>query len=89
MSSDRERWFEIATMIGQRLNTTLEDVVPPEAQKHLLNAQRELLTALFLIYEHQAGARRPEAPARRRSRTSSRSAAGSRPARRVQHIEID
>jgi hypothetical protein len=28
-------------------------VVPPAAQVHLLNAQRELITALMLIYEHR------------------------------------
>jgi hypothetical protein len=92
MSSEGERWVEVATMIGQRINSTLKDVVPPEAQMHLLNAQRELLTALFLIYEHQAGARRPEpgpAAPRRRTRSAARSSRASRPASRVQHIEID
>ena len=81
MSGETERWVEMATMIGQRLNTVVKDVVPPEAQTHLLNAQRELLTALFLIYEHQVGGRRPE-PARSKRTRSSR-----RP--RVQHIEIE
>jgi hypothetical protein len=28
-------------------------MVPPSAQVHLLNAQRELITALVLIYEHR------------------------------------
>lgn len=87
MSNETERLVEVATMIGQRLNSAVKDVVPPEAHAHLLNAQRELLTALFLIYEHQAGARRrdPEPPPARRSRSSAR--AQRRP--RVERIEID
>jgi len=82
MSRETERLVEVAAMIGQRLNTAVQDVVPAEAHAHLLNAQRELLTALFLIYEHQMGARRPEPPARK-GRTSRK------PRPRVQHIEID
>jgi hypothetical protein len=90
VTTEGERWVEVATMIGQRLNSTLKDVVPPEAQAHLLNAQRELLTALFLIYEHPAGARRPAAPApRSRGRAAARPSRGLRAASRVQHIEID
>jgi len=56
-------------------------MVPPRAQVHLLNAQRELITALMLIYEHRvtaapggrtrstraAGQGSRTAPARRRS----------------------
>ena len=57
----------MAIDLGQRVSSLLRDVVPPDAQQHLLNAQRELLTALFLIYEHQAGARRT--PTRRQVRS--------------------
>jgi len=83
MTRETERLVEVATMIGERLNSAVRDVVPPEAHAHLLNAQRELLTALFLIYEHQAGARRsdPAPPGKRRTRAPRRD--------RVQHIEID
>jgi len=88
MSGETERLVEVATMIGQRLNSAVKDVVPPEAHAHLLNAQRELLTALFLIYEHQAGSRRrdpePPAPARR-----TRSTARAQRRSRVERIEID
>jgi hypothetical protein len=83
MSRDSERLAEMAGFLGQRLNSAFKDVIPPEAQVHLLNAQRELLTALFLIYEHQLGARRNSSPrpaARRRS--SSRGA-------RVTRIRVD
>jgi hypothetical protein len=84
VSRETERFVEVAAMIGRRLNSAVQDVVPPEAHAHLLNAQRELLTALFLIYEHQAGARRPqsERPAGKRGRAS-------RPRPRVKRIEID
>jgi hypothetical protein len=83
MTRETERLAEVATLIGQRLGSAMKDVMPPEAQTHLLNAQRELLTALFLIYEHQVGARRPETSARKRTRTRS-------PRReRVQRIEIE
>lgn len=81
MSHETERLVEVATMIGRRLNSAVQDVVPPQAQVHLLNAQRELLTALFLIYEHQSGARRP-APATSRRRPP-------RARDRVKRIEIE
>ncbi|HEY7199831.1 MAG TPA: hypothetical protein VIC57_06450 [Candidatus Dormibacteraeota bacterium] len=83
MTRETERLVEVAAMIGQRLNSAVQDVVPPEAHAHLLNAQRELLTALFLIYEHQMGARRAE-PRARKARTTSR-----KPRPRVQRIEIE
>lgn len=83
MSHETERLVEVMTLIGQRLNTAVKDVIPPDAQAHLLNAQRELLTALFLIYEHQVGAKRPAARSTTRSsRTASRR-------QRVHRIEIE
>ncbi|HXM54385.1 MAG TPA: hypothetical protein VOB72_03275 [Candidatus Dormibacteraeota bacterium] len=81
MSRETERLVEVAALIGKRLNSAVQDVVPPEAHAHLLNAQRELLTALFLIYEHQMGARRTSASPARKTRPARRA--------RVQHIEID
>jgi hypothetical protein len=81
MSHETERLIEVATLIGQRLNSAVKDVIPAEAQTHLLNAQRELLTAVFLIYEHQVGARRPSAPAPKRARPVRRT--------RVKRIEIE
>jgi hypothetical protein len=78
MSRDGERLIETVNELGSRVGHLLSDMVPPAAQVHLLNAQRELITALMLIYEHRVtaapggrrrnastGARR--APARRRS----------------------
>jgi hypothetical protein len=78
MSRDGERLIETINELGSRVGHLLSDMVPPAAQVHLLNAQRELITALMLIYEHRVtstrgggrrapagGARRP--PARRRT----------------------
>jgi hypothetical protein len=77
MSRDGERLIETVNELGARVGHLLSDMVPPAAQVHLLNAQRELITALMLIYEHRVtstpggrrttagGARR--APARRRA----------------------
>jgi hypothetical protein len=84
VSRETERLVEVASLIGQRLGSAVQDVMPPEAHQHLLNAQRELLTALFLIYEHQVGARRPE-----RERPAARRTRASRPKPRVKRIEID
>jgi hypothetical protein len=50
----------------------VRDVIPPDAQHHLLNAQRELLTALVLIYEHQAGTRRQATRRRSAARRTTR-----------------
>lgn len=82
MSRETDRLVEVAAFIGRRLNSAVKDVVPPEAHEHLLNAQRELLTALFLIYEHQAGTRRPPA-------TASRKRPPAQPGQRVRRIEIE
>jgi hypothetical protein len=84
MGGETERLVEVMTLIGQRLNTAVKDVIPPDAQVHLLNAQRELLTALFLIYEHQVGAKRPT------GRSAAKSSSRTAPRRqRVHRIEID
>ena len=85
MSRDGERVIELASELASRLGHLLTDVVPPSAQVHLLNAQRELITALVLIYEH-----RVSPPSRGRATASSRRAS-SRPrtARRTGKIPID
>jgi hypothetical protein len=51
MSRDGERVIELINELGSRVGHVLSDMVPPAAQVHLLNAQRELITALMLIYE--------------------------------------
>ncbi len=61
--------------------SSLSELVPPEAQLHLLNAQRELLLAVAAIIEHNSGrtARRPRA---RKSTTKPAS-------RRPKRVELD
>ncbi len=53
MTRDGERLIELVNELGSRVTHVLSDMVPPAAQVHLLNAQRELITALMLIYEHR------------------------------------
>jgi hypothetical protein len=83
VSLESERLAEVAGVLAQRLNGAIRDVIPPEAQVHLLNAQRELLTAVFLIYEHQVGARRGSGKPAARRREAAR-----RPPR-VTRIRVD
>ena len=56
MSRDREGAIELINELATRVGNVLGDMVPPSAQVHLLNAQRELITALVLIYEHRVTA---------------------------------
>ena len=82
MSRDGERVIELVNELGTRVGHVLSDMVPPAAQVHLLNAQRELITALMLIYENRVA---PE-PARRRAR---RATTRRRTTRRDTKIDID
>lgn len=79
MSRDGEHVIELINELGSRVGHLLSDMVPPAAQVHLLNAQRELITALMLVYEHRVttpgGARSRGAsgnPPRRRRQTPKR-----------------
>jgi hypothetical protein len=87
MSRDGERLIETVNELGTRVGHLLSDMVPPAAQVHLLNAQRELITALMLIYEHRVTA----APGRRRATPAGarRAAARRRPSKRVGKIPIE
>ena len=82
MSKESERLVEVAGVLAQRVNGAIRDVIPADAQVHLLNAQRELLAALFLIYEHQLGARRVSTPTPARRRAAARRT-------RVTRIKVD
>lgn len=86
MSRDGERAIELINELATRVGNILSDMVPPSAQVHLLNAQRELITALVLIYEHRVttGAN----PRSGRSAGKGRSAARRAP-RRVRKIPIE
>lgn len=77
-----DRWMDFAQDAAFKIGGLVREFVPPEAQLHLLNAQRELLTALFLIYEHQAQGRKEPQP--RRPVGSRREGAG-----RLRRIDIE
>jgi hypothetical protein len=53
MSREGEHVIELINELGSRVGHLVSDMVPPAAQVHLMNAQRELITALMLIYEHR------------------------------------
>lgn len=82
MSRDGERVIELLNELGSRVGHVLADVVPPSAQVHLLNAQRELITALMLIYENRV----TPAPTTKRVR---RAKATRRTTKRDSKIPID
>jgi hypothetical protein len=81
MSRDGERLIELVNELGTRVSHLLSDMVPPSAQVHLLNAQRELITALVLIYEHRVTTGTSSQP--RRSTAKARPASRARAARRT------
>ncbi len=90
---DRDQLLKLALDLGGRVQHALGDVVPPEAQTHLLAAQRELLLALFLVYEHQVGGRRRAVRGQSERRVSrpARGSAGATgdPGSRSRRIPID
>ena len=87
MSRDGERLIELVSELGTRMGNLLTDMVPPSAQVHLLNAQRELITALVLIYEHRVTTGSDARP-RRRTAAAKRAPARRR-ASRVGKIPIE
>jgi len=88
--TEAERLARLAHEFSTRIGGAVKDMIPPEAQHHLLNAQRELLTALFLIYEHQAAARRSEpAPRRRQTRAAGTRSSRTRSTGRLDKIDIE
>jgi hypothetical protein len=59
----------IATDAAQLAGSAFGELVPPEAQVHLINAQRELFLALKVTIEHHARhSQADEKRARRESR---------------------
>ena len=87
MSRDGERAIELINELASRVSNLLSDMVPPSAQVHLLNAQRELITALVLIYEHRVST----GTGTRSSRRAGGSGRGTerRTPRRVRKIPIE
>ena len=86
MTRDGERLIELINELGSRVTHVVSDMVPPSAQVHLLNAQRELITALMLIYENRVTT---PAPGRTRSRSAAPRTPRRRSPRRVGKIPID
>jgi hypothetical protein len=86
MTRDGERLIELINELGSRVTHVVSDMVPPAAQVHLLNAQRELITALMLIYENRVTS---APPGRARTRPSSPRTARRRSPRRVGKIPIE
>jgi len=78
---------EFVLETGKRLSHVFSDGLPEEAKHHLLNAQRELITALVIMYEHQAGTRRANFPAARAAAATKRRAAPRKP--RSTRIPVD
>jgi hypothetical protein len=88
MSRDGERLIELVNELGSRVSHVLTDMVPPAAQVHLLNAQRELITALMLIYEHRVTTT-PTGRTRRAATSARRAAARRRTPARAGKIPIE
>jgi hypothetical protein len=88
MSRDGERLIELVNELGSRASHLLTDMVPPAAQVHLLNAQRELITALMLIYEHRVTTA-PPGRTRRAATGARRAAPRGRAAARTGKIPIE
>ena len=86
MTRDGERLIELLNELGSRVTHVVSDMVPPAAQVHLLNAQRELITALMLIYENRGTTAPPRA---RRGQSSSQRTPRRRTPRRVGKIPIE
>jgi len=87
MTRDGERLIELINELGSRVTHVVSDMVPPAAQVHLLNAQRELVTALMLIYEHRVATTPPVRT--RRATASSQRTSRRRSPRRVGKIPIE
>jgi hypothetical protein len=87
MTRDGERLIELMNELGARVTHVMSDMVPPAAQVHLLNAQRELITALMLIYENRVTSTTPGRATRGTS--SSKRAPRRRTSRRVGKIPIE
>lgn len=56
--SDTARLLEFALDMGQKVIGSVNEMLPEDAKHHLLNAQREVIQALVIVYEQQAGTRR-------------------------------
>lgn len=75
----------LASGATQLLGAGFNEIVPPEAQRHLLNAQRELLLAAMVTIQHNTSRGTPTPTPRGRKRK----AAASKRTRQPSRVEID
>jgi len=75
--------FLLPGRIIEEASHLFTEIIPPEAQTHLLNAQRELLLAVAITIEHNASRRvtSPRATPERRPRARAR--------KRPSRVELD
>ncbi|MBV8196100.1 MAG: hypothetical protein JOY80_11315 [Candidatus Dormibacteraeota bacterium] len=73
----------LAQNASSLLGVSLGDVVPPEAQRHLMNAQRELLLAVVVTIDHNASRSTRSQP----KRTAKRRTSGA--SRRPKRVELE
>ena len=78
---------EAARLVG----SSLGDLVPPAAQRHLFNAQRELLLAVAALLEyHTQSSQEPEAPDEGvKGRSGKKTRAGTGRSRRPARVELE
>jgi hypothetical protein len=82
-------WTQATRLVDEAsrlLGTSFSDLVPPDAQRHLLIAQRELLLALAAIIEHHT--QQPEA-AEPKTRGRKRARSGPERSRRPSRVELE
>ncbi len=82
-------WAQATRLVDEAsrlLGTSFSDIVPPEAQRHLLIAQRELLLALAAVIDHHTQEQETtESPSRGRRRSRS----GTERSRRPSRVELE
>ena len=73
------------------LGTSLGDLIPPDAQRHLLNAQRELLLAVAAMIEHHTQTPPASEPATKgaRGRGTKRKRGETARSRRPSPVELE
>jgi hypothetical protein len=71
------------------LGTSLGDLIPPDAQRHLLNAQRELLLAVAAMIEHHTQTPPASEPATKGGRGTKRKRGETARSRRPSPVELE
>jgi hypothetical protein len=81
---NQDRWagmaYQLIEDVSSMFGDAVEEVVPAEARKHLMRAQRELLLAMATTLEHHGGSG---------TRTSRKSAAKPAARRRPSRVDVD